>query len=278
MKNYIKFDIEIENDEFIIEQILKIPFKKKINDLKRKKYKYIGCIVDIESSQTLEKNLKKFKNKILSVSKKEVFIKNSYNVYCDGASLNNGQKSKDKPSFGSYGYIILKKINHDNFRIVESGTDGAPDWSNNYSELTAALNSLKRIEWICKNDKKANVVLNTDSQYVTRGATTWMHDWYSKNWMNTFNKPVANKELWIELYELLNYLKNTLKITVRFKWTRGHSKNPTDFDSKMNNEVDNLATLALNKFRNKKTREYRELQYMYLNVRNDKKLIKINKI
>lgn len=275
--NFIKFDMVTRNSEFILEQGLKIAFKKKVNNLKLKKFEYKNCLVEKCNINSFKQGLNKYKKDIIEISKKEISIKNIYYIYCDGASLNNGQKAKDKPMFGSYGYIILKRINDENFRIIESNTDAAPEWTNNYSELIACLNSLKRIKYLCKDNKRSHVIVNTDSQYVTRGATTWMHDWEKKSWKNTFNKPVVNKELWIELFDLLNEFKS-LKIVVRFKWTRGHIKNPNDFDSKMNNEVDNLATLALNKFRNKKSREYRDLQYTFLNIKKDKDVIKTNQI
>jgi ribonuclease HI len=262
---YIKFDIVTKNYEFIVEKDLKIPFKKKINDLKNNRFYYYGCLVPEDCYLDLFKNYKN-KKSIVNIEEKKVNIKNMYHIYCDGAALNNGQKKKGKNVYGSYGYIILKQVSNNLFRIIDSSTKSRENWTNNYSELVGVLDALEKLLYICKDKNKISVNIISDSQYVTRGATTWVHNWIKNNWKNSFNKDVANEDLWRRFLELKNKKPNETKKIIRFKWTRGHnSKNSNSFDTLLNEECDNLATLALNKYRSKNEQEYRTLKYVLLN-------------
>jgi ribonuclease HI len=70
----------------------------------------------------------------------------------------------------------------------------------------------------------------SDSKYVILGITKWIQKWMKNNWRNANKKPILNRELWEELYELTKELKP--------KWTyvKGHNEN------KYNNRADEIAT------------------------------------
>lgn len=63
-----------------------------------------------------------------------------------------------------------------------------------------------------------NVEIVSDSKYVILGITEWIFNWQKNNWRNAGKKPVLNRELWEELYELTKEFKP--------KWTyvKGHKR------------------------------------------------------
>ncbi len=83
--------------------------------------------------------------------------------------------------------------------------------TNNRMELRAAIEGLQALTQACE------VVLTTDSQYVRKGISEWIHNWKKNNWRNAAKKPVVNKDLWQQLDDL------TQKHTISWKWVKGHS-------------------------------------------------------
>ena len=51
------------------------------------------------------------------------------------------------------------------------------------------------------------VVLKADSEYVVKGMTEWIFKWMQNGWRNAKGKPVANKELFKEIYDMVLMLK-----------------------------------------------------------------------
>ncbi|SMF38813.1 ribonuclease HI [Alteromonadaceae bacterium Bs31] len=88
---------------------------------------------------------------------------------------------------------------------------GEPETTNNRMELRAAIEGLKALTQGCE------VTLTTDSQYVRKGISEWIHNWKKNNWRNAAKKPVVNKDLWQELDEL------SQKHEVSWRWVKGHS-------------------------------------------------------
>ena len=107
-----------------------------------------------------------------------------------------------------------------------SGTD--PQTTNNRMEITAAIRGLEALGL-----QPQSVILITDSTYLRDGATKWMANWRRRGWLTKNNQPVANKDLWLRLSELLK-LHN-----VQWKWVRGHAGDP------LNEQCDSLAKGAL---------------------------------
>ena len=105
-------------------------------------------------------------------------------IYTDGSCLNN-------PGNGGWAAII-----NQNGEVKEiSGS--VKDTTNNKMELMAPIMALKQIK---QNDQ---IEIYTDSQYVRLGITEWVHKWIKNNWQTSKKEPVKNKELWIQLYELV---------------------------------------------------------------------------
>jgi ribonuclease HI len=80
---------------------------------------------------------------------------------------------------------------------------------------------------------RSQVRVITDSQYVVRGMTEWIHSWKRKGWKTASKQPVKNRELWERLDTLAGQHE------VSWEWVRGHSGHPE------NEEVDALAKEAI---------------------------------
>jgi ribonuclease HI len=111
---------------------------------------------------------------------------------------------------------------------------GAPDGTNNQAELRSCIDGLKA------SLTGSLITIITDSNYVRLGATVWSIEWIKKNWKNGKGKPVANKDLWIELLALIKARE------VTFERVAGHSGDP------MNDHVDALAKAAAEQAKNAK--------------------------
>jgi ribonuclease HI len=86
--------------------------------------------------------------------------------------------------------------------------------TNNRMELTAVIESLASLTRTC------DVVLYTDSEYVRKGITEWIHGWKTRGWKTADKKPVKNADLW----QRLDALRNLHQVELR--WVKGHSGDP----------------------------------------------------
>lgn len=102
--------------------------------------------------------------------------------------------------------------------------------SNNQAELLAAYAAIKRaIEY-----RYSEVIIETDSQYVQRIFSSWIHVWKSNSWKTSKRKAVKNQALIRSIDDLGKI------IDVKYIWKRGHSN-----DNPLNKLAHNLATAAL---------------------------------
>ncbi len=98
--------------------------------------------------------------------------------------------------------------------------------TNNRMELQAAVEGLKLLRERCQ------VSITTDSEYVRKGITEWIHGWKKKNWLTADKKPVKNQDLWMELDA------QVARHDTQWKWVKGHADHPD------NNRCDELAVIA----------------------------------
>jgi ribonuclease HI len=66
----------------------------------------------------------------------------------------------------------------------------------------------------------ADVLVLTDSTYVIQGMTSWIHGWKKKNWKNSKNEEVSNKELWVEMDRIVTKRQSISKLF--WGYVRGH--------------------------------------------------------
>ena len=140
---------------------------------------------------------------------------NKVKIYTDGACSGN-------PGKGGWGAILI-------YAKEEKYMSGSKQLTtNNQMELTATIEALKAIL------KPSNIALYTDSQYVKNGITSWIFNWKKNGWKTANKKPVANKDLWIELEKYVDFH------SVNWFWVKGHS------GDHYNEIADELAVKAMN--------------------------------
>lgn len=140
-------------------------------------------------------------------------------IYTDGACSGN-------PGPGGWGSILM----FNDYKKEISG--GNKNTTNNIMEITAVIEALKMLKYPCEQE----VEVYSDSAYVVNAYNNgWIYNWKKKGWQTASKEPVKNKELWLELDELVN------KFNVKFIKVKGHS------DNEYNNRCDELARMAIKK-------------------------------
>ena len=121
-------------------------------------------------------------------------------IFTDGACKGN-------PGPGGWGAILRFQDNEKEINGYESLT------TNNIMELMAVIESLKAIS------EPFEIEITTDSKYVKNGITSWIYNWKKNGWKTAAKKPVKNKELWVELDDLIT------KHNISWEWVKGHAGN-----------------------------------------------------
>ncbi len=129
-------------------------------------------------------------------------------VYTDGSCLGN-------PGPGGWAWAVPDG---------PSASGGDPHTTNQRMEVTAVIRALESVA--------GPVHVISDSTYVVNCfRQRWFDGWRRRGWRNSQGKPVANRDLWEELFALA--LDPARRVT--FAWVKGHSGDP------MNDLVDRLA-------------------------------------
>ena len=135
-------------------------------------------------------------------------------VYTDGACRGN-------PGPGGWAWAVPGGR-------YASGSE--PHTTNQRMEIRAALEALRALTPAARA-----IEVVSDSTYVVKCFTDgWWRGWERRNWKNSQNKPVANRDLW----EPLIALALSPDVDVSFSWVKGHS------GDHWNDRVDELATMA----------------------------------
>ncbi len=119
-------------------------------------------------------------------------------IYTDGACSGN-------PGPGGWGAILRTGSQEKELFGGESDT------TNNRMELTAVIRALEAL----KRPVRARV--HTDSQYVQKGISVWIHDWKRRGWLTASKQPVKNVDLWRELDTLAS------RHDIEWLWVKGHA-------------------------------------------------------
>ena len=119
-------------------------------------------------------------------------------IYTDGACSGN-------PGPGGWGAILQARGRERELCGGEALT------TNNRMELTAVIRALGAL----KRPVRARV--HTDSQYVQKGISEWIHGWKKRGWVTTERQPVKNVDLWQQLDSL------AARHQVEWHWIRGHA-------------------------------------------------------
>lgn len=122
-------------------------------------------------------------------------------IYTDGACSGN-------PGPGGWGALLIYG------KHEKELYGGDVDTTNNRMEIQAAIEGLSALK------RSSHVEIYTDSTYVKKGITEWIHNWKKNNWRNANRKPVKNADLWQQLDEAAS------RHDVTWKWVKGHAGDP----------------------------------------------------
>ena len=144
----------------------------------------------------------------------------NFKIYTDGSCLGN-------PGVGGWAAVIVDEKNN-----REEIFGGEEHTTNNRMELTAALRALEKIS----SGDRADIF--TDSSYLKNAFTKgWLANWKRNGWKTSTGGQVLNKDLWLELDELI------VTRGVNFNWVKGHAGNF------FNERCDELARRIAEKFK-----------------------------
>jgi ribonuclease HI len=122
-------------------------------------------------------------------------------IYTDGACSGN-------PGPGGWG-ALLRAGGHE-----KEIWGGEPATTNNRMELLAVIRALNLLK------RPVKVRLHTDSQYVQKGISEWIHGWKARGWKTAGKAPVKNVDLWQALDAAARPHQ------VEWIWVRGHAGHP----------------------------------------------------
>lgn len=122
-------------------------------------------------------------------------------IYSDGACSGN-------PGPGGWG-ALLRAGKHE-----KEVWGGEPATTNNRMELTAVICALALL------NRPMKVRVHTDSQYVQKGISEWIHGWKKRGWKTADKQPVKNEDLWRALDE------EAARHQIEWLWVKGHAGHP----------------------------------------------------
>ena len=124
--------------------------------------------------------------------------RNLVEIFTDGACKGN-------PGVGGWG-ALLRYAGRE-----KEICGGEPHTTNNRMELLAVIRALESLNRHC------HIRLHTDSQYVQKGISEWIHAWKQRGWRTADKKPVKNDDLWRRLDEL------AAQHDIEWRWVKGHA-------------------------------------------------------
>ncbi|MCP9449668.1 MAG: ribonuclease HI [Nitrospira sp.] len=139
-------------------------------------------------------------------------------IYTDGACSGN-------PGPGGWG-VLLRAGN-----IEQELSGGEPATTNNRMELLAVIEALQAVT------KPVKARVYTDSRYVQKGISEWIHEWKRRGWKTADKKPVKNEDLWRRLDSLVSGRE------IEWRWIKGHNGH------RENERADALARAGLERAR-----------------------------
>lgn len=183
--------------------------------------------------------LKEKKNAIIEKLQAEQ-LESEYDalIFTDGGCRNNGKNEGEhvKPTDkAAWAYVIV----YDDNAITETG--GQLGATNNQMEMTAFLESLKKLEEIGLTQK--HLLLSLDSEYVRKAISesedgkAWINGWKNRDWKKSDGTPVANQDMWKEIDAEFSKFTD-----LKLQHVAGHADNDGDnlADALLNERMDQM--------------------------------------
>jgi ribonuclease HI len=119
-------------------------------------------------------------------------------IFTDGACKGN-------PGPGGWGALMVAGGN------TKELFGGERNTTNNRMELKAVIEALSALKRPCE------VIVHTDSQYVQKGISEWIHGWKARGWKTAAKEPVKNVDLWQALDAA------QAQHNIQWRWVKGHA-------------------------------------------------------
>ena len=134
-------------------------------------------------------------------------------VYADESCLGNGREGANPG--GAAGVIehlnpATERLTRWDYWISEPGT------TNNRMALRSAIEAFRVMG---RKGGRFRVLFTSDSQYLVKGMTEWVHGWAKKGWRRT-GGAIENLALWQELVDA------AAPHRTEWQWVRGHAGHP----------------------------------------------------
>ena len=123
-------------------------------------------------------------------------------IFTDGACSGN-------PGPGGWGAILRMGAMPGGVEKELFGGEAAT--TNNRMELLAVIEALRALK------RPVTARVHTDSQYVQKGISEWIHGWKKRGWKTADKKPVKNEDLWRALDARAAQHK------IEWHWVKGHA-------------------------------------------------------
>jgi ribonuclease HI len=146
-------------------------------------------------------------------------VSNEVEIWTDGGCLGN-------PGPGGWAFVLRSAGKQEERSGFEKQT------TNNRMELIAVREALRQLA-AGSQARNVPVTVHTDSQYVQKGITQWIHTWSRNGWKTSAKKPVKNSDLWMTLWEL------SRDLPLQWVWVMGHA------GIEMNERCDQLVREAI---------------------------------
>jgi len=134
-------------------------------------------------------------------------------IYADESCLGNGREG-DNPG-GAAGVIeyvnpATERLTRWDYWVAE------PSTTNNRMALRSAIEAFRVIG---RKGGRFRVLFTSDSQYLVKGMTEWVHGWAARGWRRR-EGAIENLALWQEL------VGEAAPHRVQWQWVRGHAGHP----------------------------------------------------
>jgi ribonuclease HI len=134
-------------------------------------------------------------------------------IYADESCLGNGREG-DNPG-GAAGVIehlhpATERLTRWDYWISE------PSTTNNRMALRSAIEAFRIVG---RKGSLFRVLFTSDSQYLVKGMTEWVHGWAARGWRRSGGE-IENLPLWKELVDVATSHR------VQWQWVRGHAGHP----------------------------------------------------
>lgn len=134
-------------------------------------------------------------------------------IYADESCLGNGRDG-DNPG-GAAG--VIEHLNAATERLTRwDYWISEPSTTNNRMALRSAIEALRAIS---RKGLRFRVLFTSDSQYLVKGMTEWVHGWAARGWKRR-EGTIENLALWQELVDV------AASHRIQWQWVRGHAGHP----------------------------------------------------